>query len=159
MNIFEKLIISEKKENPLFSVYGPLDVKLFTSLRLQFSHLNKHKFRHGFKDKINSLCACRAEVETTEYFLLNCQLYSTHRSELFDKIVKIGLNFLNLTAKDQVIALLCGSQGNNFENSNQNIINFAINYLKSTGRYLAVTNKICVFIVIIFVISYAFIGG
>ena len=124
---FKYWLLLKKNENPLFSVYGPLDVKLFTRLRLQFSHLNKHEFRHGFKDKLNSLCVCRAEVETTEYFLLHCQLYSTHRTELFDKIVEIGLHFLNLTAKDQVIALLCGSQGNNFENSNQNIINFAIN--------------------------------
>ena len=58
-------------------------------LRLEFSHLNEHKFRHGFKDTLNPLCTCGAEVETTEDFLLHCQLYSTHRSELFDKILKI----------------------------------------------------------------------
>ena len=50
VNIFKKLIISEKKENALFSVYNPFGVKLLTHLRLDFSHLNKYKFRHGFKD-------------------------------------------------------------------------------------------------------------
>ena len=74
LNIFKKLIISEKKENPLFSVYDPLGVKLLTRLRLDFSHLNEHKFRHGFKDALNPLCTCGAEVETTEHFLLHCQL-------------------------------------------------------------------------------------
>ena len=129
------MIISEKKEIPLFSVYNPLGVKLLTRLRLDFSHLNKHKFRHGFNDTLNPLCTCGAEVETIEYFLLHCQLYSTHRSELFDKIVKINQQSLNVTAKDQVLVLLYGSQRNNSENSIQNIINFVIKYLKSTGRF------------------------
>ena len=44
LNIFKKLIISEKGENPLFSVYDPLGVKLLTRLTLEFSHLNEHKF-------------------------------------------------------------------------------------------------------------------
>ena len=51
---------------------------------------------------LNTLCTCGAEVETTEHF----QLYSTHRSELFDKIVKVEQQFLNLAAKDQVLLLL-----------------------------------------------------
>ena len=42
-------------------------------------------------------------------------------SEVFDKIVKIDQQFLNLTAKDQVLVLLYSSQRNNSENSNQNI--------------------------------------
>ena len=67
------MIISEKKENPLFSVYDPLGVKLLTRLRLEFSHLNEHKFRHDFKDTLNPLCTCGAEAETTEHFLLHCE--------------------------------------------------------------------------------------
>ena len=46
---FKKLIKCKKKENSIFSIYDPLGVKL---LRLQFSHLNEHKFRHGFGDTI-----------------------------------------------------------------------------------------------------------
>ena len=30
-----------------------LGVKLLTRLRFEFSHLNEHKFRHGFKDTLN----------------------------------------------------------------------------------------------------------
>ena len=78
---------------------------------------------------------CGAEVETTEHFLFHCQSYSTHRSELFDKILKIDQQFLNLTAKDQVLVLLYGSQRNNSENSNQNMISFVLKYLKSTVRF------------------------
>ena len=47
LTFFKKSIISEKKKNEtsLFCVYDPLGVKLLTCLRLQFSHLNEHKFR------------------------------------------------------------------------------------------------------------------
>ena len=71
---FKKLIKCEKKDNSLFSIYDPLGVKLLARLRLQFSHLNEYKFRHGFGDTINAMCACRSEVETTEHILLRCHL-------------------------------------------------------------------------------------
>ena len=72
------------------------------------------------------------------------------------KIVKVNQQFLNLTVKDQVPVLLYGSQRNNSENSNQNIINFVIKYLNQlvvlTDQYLTVSNKSCVFLVKIFVL-------
>ena len=37
-------------QRSLFSIHDPVGVKLLTRLRLQFSHLNEHKFRHNFKD-------------------------------------------------------------------------------------------------------------
>ena len=70
-------------------------------LRLKFSHLNEHKFRHGLNDTINPMCACRTEVETTEHFLLQCHFYSTLRIELFENLEKIDPNFLNLNEKEQ----------------------------------------------------------
>ena len=79
VSAFKKLIKCKKKENSIFSIYDPLGVKLLTRLRLQFSHLNKHKFRHGFGDTINAMCACGSEVETTEHFFVCCHLYSPQR--------------------------------------------------------------------------------
>ena len=49
--------------------------------------------------------------------------------------MKGGQQFLNLTAKDQVLVLLYGSQINNSENSNQNTINFVTKYLKLAGLF------------------------
>ena len=112
INIFKKSIVREKKENLLFCIYDPLGVKLLTRLRLQFSHLNEHKFRHGFSDTINPMCACGTEIETTEHFLLRCQFYSTQRLELFEKLEKVEPNFLSLRAKNQALILLFGSRTN-----------------------------------------------
>ena len=67
--------------------------------KLKFSHLNEHKFRHGFNDTINPMCACGTEVETTKHFLLRCHFYSTLRLELFEKLEKIDPNFLYLNEK------------------------------------------------------------
>ena len=90
------MIKCRKKENSVFLIHDPLGVKLFIRLRLQFSHLIKHKFRHGFGDTI---CA-HAEVNLK---LLNtfC-LYSPQRLKLFQNFEKVGLSFLNVNVKDKV---------------------------------------------------------
>ena len=92
INIFKKSVINKKQENLLFSVYEPLGVKLLTLLRLKFCHLNEHKFKHGFSDAINPMCACGTEIESTEYFLLRCYFYSTQRLEFFENLKKVNSN-------------------------------------------------------------------
>ena len=127
---FKKLIKCGKKENSIFSIYDPLGVKL-----LQFSHLNEHKFRHGFGDTTNAMCACGSEVETTEYFLLHCHLYSPQRLELFENLEKVDSSFLNLKVKEKVSFLLYGSQSATSKSSNHEIFKFVIKYIKETARF------------------------
>ena len=55
-----------------------LQLKLLTRLEIQFSHLNEHKYRHGFGDTINAMCACGSEAETTEHFLFK-PIFILHR--------------------------------------------------------------------------------
>ena len=135
VSAFKKLIKCEKKENSIFSIYDPLGVKLLTRLRLQFSHLNEHKFRHGFGDTINAMCACGSEVETTENFHLRCHRYSPQRLELFENLEKVDSSFLNLNIKDKVSFLLYSSQSATSKSSNREILKFVINYIKETGHF------------------------
>ena len=65
------------RENSVFEVHDIKDVKLLTCLRLDFSHLNEHKFRHNFDDIINPMCSCGKEPETTHHYLLRSDLYFT----------------------------------------------------------------------------------
>ena len=60
------MIVTDNKENSAFSVYDPYGLKLLMRLRLQFSHLKEHKFRHGFGDTVRPMCGCKAEIEDTE---------------------------------------------------------------------------------------------
>ena len=117
---FKKLMKCKKNENSIFSIYDPIGVKLLT--RLQFSHLNEHKFRHGFGDTINAICACGSEVETTEHFLLRCHLHSLQRLELFENLKKVDSNFLNLKVKEKACFLLYGSQSATSKSSNHKIV-------------------------------------
>ena len=125
----------KKKENYLFSVYDAFGAKLLTSLRLKFSHPDEHKFRHGFNDTINPMCACGTEVKTTEHFLLRCHLYSTVRFEHFENLEKIDPKFLNLNEKDQFNVLLYGYQINKPKSFNQSILNNVISYIKVAARF------------------------
>ena len=48
---FKNMLMKDIKSNEqsLFSIHDPKGVKLLSQLRLNFSHLNKLKFRHNFK--------------------------------------------------------------------------------------------------------------
>ena len=132
---FKKLFKCEKKENSIFSIYNSFGVKLLTRLRLQFNHLNKHKFRHVFGDTINAICACGSEVETTEHFLLRCHLYSPQRLEHFENLENVDSRFLNLRVKEKVSCLLYGSQLATSKSSNHEILKFVIKCIKETARF------------------------
>ena len=54
-NKFKEIILSfiRPNENSVFAIHYTKVLKLLTLLKLNFSHLNEHKFRHGFKDAID----------------------------------------------------------------------------------------------------------
>ena len=52
-NSLQKFIRSSP--NSLFNVFGFLEIKLLTRLRLGLSYLREHKFNHNFQDTINPL--------------------------------------------------------------------------------------------------------
>ena len=47
------LVFCKTEENSLFNAHNPIGVKYLYSLRLNFSHLNEHKFIHNFLDTVN----------------------------------------------------------------------------------------------------------
>ena len=58
------LIYFKTDKNSVFDVHNPIRINPLNSLRLNFSHLNGHKFCHNFRDTVNSLCLCNTETET-----------------------------------------------------------------------------------------------
>ena len=85
---FRKKLLSFTKptENKTFSIYDPLGIKLFNRLRVDFSHLNEHKFRHNFADTLNPLCSCSLETESTIHFFLRCRYYNNIRMTLMNEL-------------------------------------------------------------------------
>ena len=78
------------------------------------------------------MCARGIEVGTTEDFFLRCQLYSTQRLELFEHAENVEPK---LSAKNQVLILLHGSQNNNSGSLNQEILKNVISYLEPTAPF------------------------
>ena len=98
VNKFKETIISfiRPKEKSVFAIHDIKGLKLLTRLRLNCSHLNEHKFRHGFKDTIDPMCKCCVKTETTLHFLLRCRLYSNIRTELLDDICILLIHLLRI---------------------------------------------------------------
>ena len=110
-------------------------MKLLTRLRLQFSHLNEHKFGHGFNDTVDPFCACRNEIETIEHFFLHCHFYNSQRKELFNSLKKLDPYLPKLNPKNQVQFLLYGFQTNDTKTLNCDILKNVITYIKATARF------------------------
>ena len=94
--IFKNLILKfiRLEPNRTSSTKNFEGLKLRTRMRLGLSNLADHKFRHNFKDCLNSICSCGQEIETTSYFLLHCLNYRCARKTFFEKINHIDSNIL-----------------------------------------------------------------
>ena len=44
---------------------------VITKLRLGFSHLRQHEFRHNFQNTLEPICSCGKNNETTFHYLLS----------------------------------------------------------------------------------------
>ena len=107
-NIFKKRILSiiRPLPNNIFDIHNPLGIKYLTRLRIGFSHLKEHKFRHNFQDSIDPMCNCRGGIETTIHFFLHCADFNFQRQTLFDKLTIIDGNILIENEKSIVNTLL-----------------------------------------------------
>ena len=96
------------KENSIFKIHDINGIKLLNRLRLHFSHLNEHKFRHNFRATIDPMCSCALEPEATLHYLLHCNLYSDLRTELLSDVCALNPSLKNLSHVKLLNVLLYG---------------------------------------------------
>ena len=96
--------------NSTFGTNNPSGLKLLTRLRVSFSHLREHKFKHNFQDTLNPLCSCSLEAEGTYYLFMRCQNFSNQRNVLFDDLNSINLRILKISENEIVQVLLFGNR-------------------------------------------------
>ena len=67
LNIFKSRLLRFVRplENSVFTCHNPIGIKYLTRIRLGFSHLRYHKFKHGFLDATDPLCSCSTGIENT----------------------------------------------------------------------------------------------
>ena len=119
------------RESSVFSVHDINGLKLLTRLRLNFSHLNEHKFRHNFNDTINPMCSCGKEPETTLHYLLRCDFYSIYRLELLNDICALNHSLKNISEENLLKVLLYGAEEFSFK-INSEILKCTIKFIKKT---------------------------
>ena len=122
------------KSSPTFRVEDNHGLVLLTRLRVDFSHLREHKFRHGFLDTLDPFCSCRNNsIETTEHFLLQCSNFSNERLILFDSLRTIVSLFpLNLQS---LCKLLLFGDSKLSDNTNHDILTNVIDFITASNRF------------------------
>ena len=127
ITIFKSRLLSfiRPSQSNVYNIFDPSGLKLFTRLRLGFSHLNEHKFRHNFQDCLNPLCLCSLEIENTSHYLLHCQYYSEHRINLKNSVKSISDGSESLSDNVQRDILLYGDSRSD-TNKNKLIIKATI---------------------------------
>ena len=133
LSAFKKalLVFCKTEENSLFNVRNPIGVKYLNRLRLNFSHLNEHKFHHNFRDTVNPLCCCNTETETTSHYLLRCHLFSEQRTKLLENLKNLDNTLLSHCDDELLQILLYGSHKFRFSVNNK-ILSLTIEFLEST---------------------------
>ena len=136
ISIFKNRLLSfiRPAQNSVFNIFDPKGLKLLTRLRLEFIHLNKHRFRHNFEECVNPLCSCRLKTEDTEHDLLHCHHFTPPRINLMNSVNSVLYNFESLSDIDKKEFLLYGDPrlGNN---KNRIIVEATLNYIKVSERF------------------------
>ena len=118
----------------MFSIHHPVGVKLLVKLRLGFSHLPEHNFRHNFHDTMSPLCSCSLEPETTSHYLLYCHNFSSARLALMNDLNLMDPNISHLNETALTNILLYGySKKSTSENSK--ILQRTIRHIFATKRF------------------------
>ena len=94
------------------TMYGIRDIvgiRRLTKLRVDFSALNEHRFRHNF-DCVSPLCLCGIGNEDNAHFLLHCHRFHEMRIDLLGQFSEVpGLDLTNMDSKALCELLLYGS--------------------------------------------------
>ena len=122
------------QERSLFSIYDPTGFKLVTRLRLKFSHLNKYKFHHNFKDTEVAMCDCGIETEATEHFFLYCPFFVTERQKLLNNVYDKHFSWQYVDEESMIDILLYGCD-KLIERDKKEILFHTIDYIKSSKGF------------------------
>ena len=121
-------------ENSTYKICDPLGTKLLTRLKLGFSHLFKHKFRHIFADPLNPLCFGSSETEFKLHFFPHCQNYTTLHRALMTDFKNINDTIMSLNENDLLHVILYGNK--NFDsNMNISILTATINFIEGCKKF------------------------
>ena len=130
LNIFKGRLLKfvRPSENSVSTSHNPIGTKYLTRLRLGFSHLRYHKFKHGFVDAVNLFCSCSTAIENTVHYFLHCSNFSTARNTSLNEIAIVDSSIINQDEIKIIHTFL-------YVNDNKLILYGSIKYILETKRF------------------------
>ena len=118
----------------IFKNYDPLGIKLLNRLRVDFSHLNEHKFRHNFADTLNPLCSWPLETDSMAHFFLRCRYYDNIRITFMDELNDVDNSITSRQPNEFLRIILYGDC--KFKDSvNKRILIATIQFIKNSNGF------------------------
>ena len=125
------------KKRAIFNIRDKHGLSLLTRLRVDFSDLRDHRFRHKWNCS-NPICKCKNENETTDHYLLRCPIFNEERENLFSAlsdILKIDKVLISSVPSVTLVdMLLYGSQQYNVI-TDRRIIEVSTHFILMSRRF------------------------
>lgn len=109
-------------------------ISLLTKLRVGFSDLREHRYRHNFNCE-DPVCSCTLEPETTAHFFLRCPAYLNQRAILLSKL-RSAIN-TGLPDQNDIMFTNILMYGSNVYDAatNRSILNATLIFIENSGRF------------------------
>ena len=135
---FKRKLLSKIRpaENSVYNIYDIEGVRILTKLRLNFSALNEHRFRHRF-NIVSPLCNCSTANEDTEHFLLHCPMFYHLRRNLLGQLSEILSMDVSNFDDDFVCSLMLYGNSELPYIVNRMILEATLEYIKSSRRFVS----------------------
>ena len=136
LNIFEGRLLQFVRplENSVFTCHNPIGIKRLTRLRVGFSHLRYHKFKHGFLDTVDPFCSCSTAVKNTVHYFLHCLNFSTARNTFLNEIAIVDRSIIDQDEIKIIQTFLYGNPSYSVSD-NKLILDASIKYIVETKRF------------------------
>ena len=136
LNIFKSRLLPFVRplEDSVFTCHNPTGITYLTRIRLGFSHLRYHKFKHRFLDAIDPLCSCSTGIENTVHYFLHCPNFSTARNTFLNEIAIVDRSIID---QDEIKIIQTFIYGNPTSSVNDNklILDASIKYILETKKF------------------------
>ena len=136
LNVFKSRLLQFVRplENSVFTCHNPIGIKYLTRLKLGFSHLCYHKFKHGFLDTVDPLCSCSTAIKNTVHYCLHCHSFSTARNTFLNEIAIVDRSIID---QDEIKIIQTFLYGNPTYSVNDNklVLDASIKFILETKRF------------------------
>ena len=136
LNIFKSRLLRLVRplESSVLTCHNPIGIKYLTRIRLGFSNLCYHKFKHDFLDAIDPLCSHSSGIKNTVHYFLHCPNFSTAWNISLNEIAIVDRSIID-EDEIKIIQTFIYRNPTYSVNDNKLIFEEGIKYISETKRF------------------------